>query len=138
MRKAIVFVSVFLTLVAPVVANRQEDVASDIVATAFAQAREAAHLPKLARIGRNTFRQKVCKNDKRFAAGLISTAVYETSDPAQLSEEAKKLAVQRYAVTVPARFGVGVCLSDNSGTPTYSVLIATYESRWNSFWRTFD
>jgi len=138
MQRVISLISVFLLVVMPAEANHEEDVASDAVAAAFMQARQAAHLPKLERIGRNKFREKVCKNDKRFAAGLINTAVYETSEPAELSEAARKLAVQKYEVTVPARFGVGVCLSKNSGTPRYSVLIATYESRWNSFWRTFD
>jgi hypothetical protein len=138
MRKAIVFVSVFLLVSLPAAATHEEDVASDAVASAFMQAREAAHLPKIERMGRNKFHEKACKNDKRFAAGLINSAVYETSAPAELSEVARELAVQKYAVTVPARFGVGVCLSNNSATPTYSVLIATYESRWNSFWRTFD
>jgi hypothetical protein len=131
-------VSVFLLVVMPAKANHEEDVASDAVANAFVQARLSARLPKLERIGRNEFREKVCKDDKRFSAGLINTAVYETSDPAELSEAARKLAIQKYEVTVPARFGVGVCLFNNSGTTRYSVLIATYESRWKSFWRSFD
>jgi hypothetical protein len=122
----------------PAAATQEEDVASDAVAVAFMQARDAAHLPKLERMGRNKIRERVCKNDKRFAAGLINSAFYETSNPAELPEAARKLALQKYAVTVPARFAVGVCLSNNSSTPAYSVLIATYESRWNSFWRTFD
>jgi hypothetical protein len=138
MRKAIFAFWVFLLVLQPAAATHDEDVASDAVATAFMQTRTARHLPKLERMGRNKFREKVCKKDTRFAAGLINDTAYETSNPAELPDAAQKLAVQRYAVTVPARFGVGVCLSNNSRTPTYSVLIATYESRWNSFWRTFD
>ena len=38
-----------------------------------------------------------------------------------------------------ARFGVGVCLlaTNSVGPPKYSILIATYEPRWNSFVRIF-
>jgi hypothetical protein len=64
-----------------VFASHQENRAADSVAAAFMQAREAAHLPKLKRMGGNTFREKVCKNDLRFASGLILTAQYQTSTP---------------------------------------------------------
>jgi hypothetical protein len=38
-----------------------------------------------------------------------------------------------------ARFGVGVCQLDSSSVASlkYSILIATYESRWTSFTRIF-
>ncbi len=123
-----------------VFASRQEDRAADSVAAAFVQARNTAQLPKLQRIGGNTFRPKVCKHDLRFASGLILTAQYHTSDPGQLPEAARQLAIHPddgYRVT--ARYGIGVCAigQDSSGQIMYSVLIATYESRWNSFLRIF-
>jgi hypothetical protein len=76
----------------------------------------------------------------RFASGVILTAQYQTSDPSHLPDVAQQLAVHPddgYRVTT--RFGVGVCAvgQDPSGKPTYSVLIATYESHWNSFLRIF-
>src|SRR5271170_6766888 len=136
---AIIVAFVLLASVA-VFASQQEDNAADSVAAAFLQARIAAHLSKLTRIGGNTFREKVCKHDLRFASGLILTVQYQTSDPAQLPEAARRLAIHRddgYRVT--ARYGIGVCAAgqDSSGQIVYSVLIATYESRWNSFLRSF-
>ncbi len=123
-----------------VFASQQEDRAADSVAAAFVQARSAAHLSKLERIGGNSFRQKVCKHDLRFASGLILTAQYQTSDPGHLPEAARQIAIHPddgYRVT--ARYGIGVCAvgPDSSGQIMYSVLIATYESRWNSFLRIF-
>jgi hypothetical protein len=121
-------------------AAQEEDRAANSVAAAFIQARDAVHLSKLERMGGNTFREKVCKHDLRFASGLILTAQYQTSDPGNLPEVAQRLALHGddgYRVTT--RFGVGVCANgqDLSGHPVYSVLIATYESRWNSFLRIF-
>jgi hypothetical protein len=123
-----------------VFASQQEDRAADSVAAAFVQARDAAHLSKLARMGGNSFREKVCKHDLRFASGVILTAQYQTSDPGHLPKVAQQLAVHPddgYRVTT--RFGVGVCAvgQDPSGKTVYSVLIATYESPWNSFLRFF-
>ena len=114
-------------------ASAQEDAAADAVATAFVNARGAAQMPKLERMGKNIFRKKVCKHDMRFSSGLIDTVLYVTLDPAQLPESAQRLA--QWPGQTAARFGVGVCLAGatSGGKPTYSVLIATYESRWNSF-----
>ena len=72
---------VLLTSVA-VFASQQEDRAADAAAAAFVQARDAVHLSRLERMGGNTFREKVCKHDLRFASGLILTAQYRTSVPA--------------------------------------------------------
>jgi hypothetical protein len=123
-----------------VFASQQEDRAADSVAAAFMQPRDAAHLPKLKRMGGNTFREKICKHDLRFASGLILSAQYQTSDPGRLSDAAQRLAVHPddgYRITT--RFGVGVCTvgQDSAGQIMYSVLIATCESRWNSFLRFF-
>ena len=131
--------SVLLASIA-VLASQQEDTAADSVAAAFMRARDAAHLSKLERMGRNTFREKVCKHDLRFASGLILTAQYQTAEPGHLPEVAQRLAVyQDDGYRVTTRFGVGICVGgqDQSGQTVYSVLIATYESRWNSFLRTF-
>jgi hypothetical protein len=139
--RAFVVIGAFLLLVSMVVfASQQEDGAADSVAAAFVQARDTAHLSKLRRMGENTFREKVCKHDLRFASGVILTAQYQTSDPGHLPDVAQQLAVHSddgYRVTT--RFGVGVCAvgQDPSGKTTYSVLIATYESHWNSFLRIF-
>ncbi len=140
MKKLVPFALLILLAVTPALATNQEDAAADAVAAAFAQARQAAHLTKLERMGGNKFREKVCKQDMRFAAGLIKTVRYETFDPAQIPESAQRLATETYTSTIPARFGVGVCAvnSGASGQPKYSVLIATYESRSASFWRSFD
>lgn len=130
----LLFAAVFAGATAP------EDAASDAVAAAFAQARQQAHLPVLKRMGRNKFREKICKQDMRFAAGLIETVRYETDDPARLPDSAQKLATQKYLGTIPVRFGVGVCAEPGGAAdqPNFSVVIATYESRSASFWRTFD
>jgi len=104
------------------------------------QVRSAAHLPKLERMGGNTFRQKVCKHDLRFASGLILTAEYQTSTPAQLPETGQHLATHADdGYRVATRYGIGVCAvaQNSAGKAVYSVLIATYESRWNSFLRIF-
>jgi hypothetical protein len=53
---------IFLT-VSGTVASDQEDAAADSVAAAFSQARQGAHVSKLERMGRNAFREKVCKQD---------------------------------------------------------------------------
>ncbi|MCU1299363.1 MAG: hypothetical protein JWO91_3641, partial [Acidobacteriaceae bacterium] len=109
------------------------------VAAAFVEARQAAHLPKLARIDRNVFGEKVCKHDLRMPSGLIKDVQYETSDPARLPDTARQLATSPNGYKTAARFGVGVCSlgPDSSGKIRYSVLIATYESRWTSFGRIF-
>ena len=135
---AIMAASVLLAPIT-VLAFQQEDRAADSSAAAFMQARDAAHLSKLERMGRNIFRENACKHDPRFASGLILTSQYQTADPGQLPEVAQRLAAHPddgYRVTT--RFGVGVCVARNpSGQTVYSVLIATYESRWNSFLRFF-
>jgi hypothetical protein len=123
-----------------VFSSQQEERAADSVAAAFVQARDVAHLSKLGRMDGNTFREKVCKHDLRFASGVILTAQYQTSDPGHLPEVVQRLAVHPddgYRVTT--RFGVGACAvgQEPSGKTVYSVLIATYESRWNSFFRFF-
>ena len=121
----------------PTAASDREDAAVNAVATAFLQVREAAHLSKLERMGRNTFREKVCKQDMRFPSGWINDVVYETSDPARLPESAQRLATWPDSTKVAARFGLGVRLlsSRSPGQPKYSVLVATYESRRTNFWR---
>jgi hypothetical protein len=132
--------ALLLTVVlAPMCATSEEDEVSDVVAAAFAQARQDAHLSKLERMGRNIFREKVCKHDMRFASGLILDVVYQTSEAGHIPESARRLAVWPDTSKTAARFGVGVCsLSSTSpGSPQYSVLIATYESRIDSFWRFF-
>jgi hypothetical protein len=140
MRKLIPCALLILLAALPAAGTNQQDAAADSVAAAFAQARQAAHLPKLERMSGNKFREKVCKQDMRFASGLIKIVRYETFDPAQIPESAQRLAKETYQTTTPARFGVGVCVATDSpaNQPKYSVLIATYESRSASFWRTFD
>lgn len=140
MKKLILCTLLILLAVLPAAATDQEDAAADAVAAAFSQARQAASLPKLERMSRNKFREKVCQQDMRFASGLIKTIRYETFDPAQIPESAQRLATETYQSTTPARFGVGVCVAKDSpaGQLKYSVLIATYESRAASFWQTFD
>ena len=139
--KSFVVIGAFALLASMAVfASQQEDGAADSVAAAFVQARDAAHLSKLGRMGGNTFRENLCKHDLRFASGVILTAQYQTSDPGHLPEVAQQLAVHPddgYRVTT--RFGVGICTAgqDAAGKTMYSVLIATYESRWNSFLRIF-
>jgi len=139
MTKLIFSALLIFLIVLPTAASDQEDVAADAVATAFLQVRQAAHLSKLERMGRNTFREKVCKQDMRFPSGWINDVVYETSDPAHLPESAQRLATWPDSSKVAARFGLGVCLlrSSSPGQPKYSVLIATYEPRRTSFWRIF-
>lgn len=121
-----------------VTAANQEDAAADAAAQAFAQARDAAHLPKISRIGRNAFHKQAC-GDRRFASGLILDVTYKTTDPATLPESARKLAARPDGDTIAARFGVGACLVGNASAsqPEYNVVIATYQSRWNSFWHAF-
>jgi hypothetical protein len=90
-------------------------------------------------MGRNTFREKACNQDMRFPSVWINDVVYETADPAHLPESAQRLATWPDSTKVAARFGLGVYLlsSSSPGQPKYSVLVATYESRWTSFWRIF-
>ncbi|MGA8438373.1 MAG: hypothetical protein WB762_23350 [Candidatus Sulfotelmatobacter sp.] len=133
--------AVSLAFVIPLVAvaSQQDDKAADAVSSAFIEARQAAHLSKLDRIDRNRFRKQVCKHDLRMPSGLITDVLYETADPARLPDAARQLATSSVGYQVVARFGVGVCSlgPDSSGKVTYSVLIATYASRWGSFWRIF-
>lgn len=139
MIKAIHSAMLVYLIVLPVVASDQEDTAADAAAKAFLHARQAAHRSKLERMGRNTFREKACKRDMRFASGWINDVVYEISDPADLPDLAQKLTASPDTGRTAVRFGIGVCMQSNSspGRPKYSVLIATYESRWTSFWRIF-
>jgi hypothetical protein len=139
MTKLIRFTLLIVLIALPVVASDQEDASADAVAKAFLQARQGAHLSKLERMGRNTFREKVCRQDMRLPSGWINDVVYESSDPADLPESAKRLATSPDSSKTAARFGVGVCTQGNSspGHPKYSVLIATYESPWTSLWRIF-
>ena len=135
----ITLVTLLVCLALPVAATNQEDAASDTVALAFVHARDAAHFQKISRIGRNAFRKQAC-GDRRFASGLILDVTYKTADPSTLPDSARKLAARPDGYTITARFGVGVCLvgKDSTGQPEYNVIIATYESRWNSFWRAWD
>jgi len=117
-----------------------QDVAADALAKAFTSTRLAAHLPPLGRMGRNTFRDKVCQHDFRMPSGNIDLVRYETSDPSQLPEAAQKLAIRPddgYRKVV--RYGIGVCAlaASAGGSPRFSILLATYESRWESFVRIF-
>jgi hypothetical protein len=120
-------------------ASQQEDVGADTAASAFVNIRAAAGLPKLNRIGRNVFRKQACTHDLRFPSGLIKNVVYETSNPDQLPEAARQLAVGSDSGKTAARFGIGVCSMKTNppGQPVYSIIIATYESRSSSFWRIF-
>lgn len=123
----------------PNFASQREDTAADAVAKAFVNARQSAHLPTLRRMGRNIFRKQVCQHELRFPAGLINDVPYDTSNPAQLPELARRLAVASDAGKTTVRFAVGVCFArmNSLGQPIYSVVIATYESRGTSFWRIF-
>jgi len=137
--KLISLILLFSLLVIPSIANEQEDAAADSVAAAFVQARQAAKLSKLERMGRNKFREKICKKDFRFAAGLISDVRYETATPGELPDSARELARWNHSGAVAARFGVGVCEVDGAtGQKKFAVIIVLYESRWESFWRAFD
>lgn len=90
-------------------------------------------------MGADTFGDKVCQHDFRMPSGNIDLVRYETPDPSKLPEAAQKLAVRPddgYHKAV--RYGIGVCvLAASGGSPRFSVLIATYESRWKSFVRIF-
>ena len=132
----------FFAVVAVViaVAANPQDVAADAVARAFTSTRLAAHLPPFSRMGRNTFGDKVCQHDFRMPSGNIGLVRYETLDPLHLPEAAQKLAIRpddgyRKAV----RYGIGVCAlaASAGGSPRFSILLATYESRWESFVRIF-
>ncbi len=120
-------------------ASQPDSKAADAVSAAFIAARESAHLSRLSRIDGNTFAKQVCTNDLRMPSGWINDVRYKTSDPAQLPDEAQRLARTRDFGKTAARFGVGVCSlgSDSSGKMSYDVLIAIYESKWTSFWRMF-
>ena len=98
-----------------------------------------AHLSKLERMGRNTFRKQVCNRDMRFPSGLINSAIYETPDPTNLPEPALRLAASPDTYKIATRLAVGVCSVDGSSLqhPKYSIVVATYESRWISFQRIF-
>lgn len=109
-------------IVLPVVASDQEDAAADAAAKAFLHARQAAHRSKLERMGRNTFREKACKRDMRFASGWINDVVYETSDPADLPDLAQKLAASPDTGRTAIRFGIGVCMQSNSSPGTPEIL----------------
>jgi hypothetical protein len=129
-----------VVVVGSALAANPPDVAAVAVAKAFTSARLAAHLPPLSRMGRNTFGNKVCHHDFRMPSGNIDLVRYETPDPSQLPEAAQKLAITTgdgYHKAV--RYGVGVCvLATSAGdSPRFSVLVATYESRWESFVRIF-
>jgi hypothetical protein len=139
MKKLIFGLLLIVLGVLPTLATDQEDAVADAIAAAFVQARQAAHLSNLERMGRNTFREKVCKQDRRFASGLIRVIYYQTSDPAHIPESAQQLASAPDTSKTAARFGLGVCSLNSSsvGQPKYSILIATYESRSASFWRIF-
>jgi len=121
------------------VASQQEDAAADSVATAFMNIRTAAHLPKLHRMGENTFRKQACSHDLRFPSGLIKDVIYETADPTQLLESARQLAAAPDSGKTAARLGIGVCSikTNPPGQSTYSIVLATYEARGTSFWRIF-
>jgi len=139
LKKASIAVSLAFAIPLAAVASQQDDKAADAVSSAFIETRQAAHLSKLDRIDRNRFRRQVCNHDHRMPSGLITDVRYETADPANLPEAARQLATSSVGHKVVARFGVGVCSlgPDSSGKITYSVLIATYASRWGSFWRIF-
>ena len=131
-----------LLVLAPLTAtgSKPDNTTADAVAKAFVEARQSAHLSKLTRMGRNPFGERICKHDMRMPSGLIEDVLYETSDPGHLPDAAQKLAKSRDSYRVTARFGIGVCsvrCPDAPGKASYSVLIATYESRWTSFWRIF-
>jgi len=72
-------------------ASAQEEAVADAVAAAFINTPGATQLPKLERMGKNIFRDKVCKHDLSFPSGLINNVRYQTSDPGQLPESAQKL-----------------------------------------------
>jgi hypothetical protein len=118
-----------------------QDVAADVIAKAFTDTRLAAQLPPLSRMGRNIFGDKVCRDDNRMPSAFIDWAKYETSDPLQLPEAAQRLAKwqngkgSRKAV----RYGVGVCslVTSAGANARFAVVIAIYESRWESFVRIF-
>jgi hypothetical protein len=137
--KKLSFIVLLVFLVAgTTAASDQEDTAANAITNAFLQARRSAHLSKLAKMGKNIFRKQVCKHDLRLPSGVIDDVLYETSDPEHLPESAQRLATTPDSYRIAMRIGIGVCLlSSNSGQPKYSVLIATYESRWTSFWRIF-
>ncbi|HYL64035.1 MAG TPA: hypothetical protein VE077_15575 [Candidatus Methylomirabilis sp.] len=75
----------------------------------------------------------------RMPSGWINAVDYETFDPAELPESARRLARWLDTGKAASRFGIGVSMLSGSSPahPKYSVLIATYESRWTSFWRIF-
>ena len=91
----------------PTFATVEEDIAADAVATAFTQARQAARPSYLERMGRNTFRQQVCRRDMRLSSGWINSVAYRTSDPAQLPESAQRLATSADTYKIAARFRSG-------------------------------
>jgi hypothetical protein len=71
---------------------KPDDTAADAVTVAFVEARQAAHLPKVSRIGRNAFGEEVCIHDLRMPSGLVKDVLYESTDPTLLSDAARQLA----------------------------------------------
>jgi hypothetical protein len=89
----------------PTFASDHEDAVADVVSTAFMQARQAAHLSRLKRMGGNTFREKVCKQDMRLPSGLILDVLYQTYNPAHLPQPAQRLATSADSSRTASRFG---------------------------------
>jgi hypothetical protein len=137
-KKALLSVLLISLIALPTVASYQETAAADVVASAFMQVRQTAQQPSLERMRRNTFREQACKGDTNFPHGMIRYVVYQTSDPADLPESAQRLATWPDKYRIVSRFGVGVCLVSDAGQPKYSIVIAIYRSRWNSFWVFLD
>lgn len=109
MRMLVLIGAFLLVALMAAFASQQEDRVADSVAAAFVQGRDSAHLPRLARMGQNTFREKACGRDLRLASGVILTVQYQTSDPGQLPEAARQLAAHPDdGSRVTTRFGVGV------------------------------
>jgi membrane protein YdbS with pleckstrin-like domain len=79
-RKLIVLALLIFVAAVYAVATLEEDAASDTVAAAFVQTRQTAHLSNLKRMRRKVFREQVCKDDMRFASGVIENVVYQTVD----------------------------------------------------------
>jgi hypothetical protein len=136
-RKVLLSILLFFVMGLLTPSADREDAAGDAVAAAFIQARQTAHLSNLERMGRNTFHQQACQQDMRLPSGEIDDIAYRTFDPAHLPKSAQRLASSPDTYKTAARFGVGVCVlgTGSAGRPNYTVFIATYESRWISFWR---
>lgn len=137
--RVIATVLLLICVVGGSLAQKPDDKAANDVASAFVSARQPAHLSRLNRMDTNPFGEKVCQKDLRMPSGLINDVQYTTIDPSQLPPDAEKFATAQDTYKAAVRFGVGVCSlgPDQTGKNKYSVLIATYESRWTSFWRIF-